>query len=63
MHQVIHLKWVHFFKNYIYLFIFGCAGSLYGLYGLSLVAVSRGYSLLAEHRLPIVVAPLAEHGL
>ena len=51
-------------KNYIYLFIFGCSGSSYGLYGLSLAAVSRGYSLVAEHRPPIAVASLvAEHRL
>ena len=29
----------------------------------SLVAVSRGYSLVAVHRLFIVVASLLEHGL
>ena len=35
-----------FFKKYIYLFIFGCVGSSLQHPGPSLVAVSRGYSLL-----------------
>ena len=37
---------IFFFNLYIYLFIFGCVGSSLLCRGLSLVAVSRGYSLL-----------------
>ena len=51
--------------NYIsfYLFIYGCAGFLL-LCRLSLVAASRGYSLVAVRGLLIAVASLiAEHGL
>ena len=52
------------FKN-IYLFmniIFGCAG-LCCVLGLSLAAASRGYSLVAVHRLLTAVSLLvAEHG-
>ena len=41
----------------------GCAGSLV-LCGLTLVAASRGYSLIAMHRILNAVASLAaEHGL
>ena len=53
-----------FFSNFIYL-----AQALLGLHcceGFSLVLVSRGYSLVAAHRLPIVVASLVaqhRHGL
>ena len=43
-------------KNF-YLFILGCAGCLL-LHGFSLVAVSRDYSLVAVHGLPIVGASL-----
>ena len=39
-----HAKVVFFFS--IYLFIFGCAGSLFPLHGLSLIVASGGYSLL-----------------
>ena len=45
------------------MFIFGCAGSSL-LHGLSLVAESRGYSLVVVCRLLIAVASLVlEHGL
>ena len=49
--------------NFIYLFIYGCVGySL--LRGLSLVAASRSYSLLAVRGLLIAVASLVvEHWL
>ena len=54
-----HLS-IPYFLN---LFLFGCPGSLM-LHGLSLVAVSRGYSILALHGLLIAVAsPDAEHRL
>ena len=45
------------------LFYFGCIGSSLP-HGLSLVAVSRGYSLVAVHKFLIAVASLVEeHGL
>ena len=49
------------FKNsFIYLFVFGCAGSLL----LHLVAESEGYTLVAESGLLIAVVSLVvEHGL
>ena len=52
-------------KNlFIYLFIFWWCHVFITMYGLSLVAVSRGYSLVKVHRLLIVVASLvAEHRL
>ena len=51
------------FLKYFHFFIFGCAGSLL-LSRFSLVVASRGYSLVVEHRLLIVVASLvSEHGL
>ena len=52
-----------FLHVYFYLFIFGCAGSSL-LHGLSLVVVSRGYSLVAVCGLLTALASLvAEHGL
>ena len=46
------------------IFIFGCTGSFVVVERLSLVAASRGYSLLAVLGVLIVVASLvAEHGL
>ena len=49
--------------NFVYLFIFGCAGSLF-VQGLSLVVASRGYSLVAGCGLLMAVASLVvEHGL
>ena len=50
---------------FVYLFILGCAG-FFGRFcmGFSLVAESRGYSLVAVRGLLIVVASLVvEHGL
>ena len=48
-------------KTFIYLFLLHWV--LVAVCRLSLVAVSRGYSLVAVHRLLIVVASLvAEHG-
>ena len=45
------------------LFIYGCAGSSCCV-GFSLVAASRGYSVVVVHWLLTTVAPLApEHGL
>ena len=44
------------------IYFFGCAGSLL-LRGVSLVRVSRGYSLVAVQRLLIAVASLVEHRL
>ena len=42
----------HIFRKYIYLLIFGCAGSV------------RPHALFAVHKLLIVAAsPVAEHGL
>ena len=41
-----------------YLSIFGCAGVFVAVHGLSLVAVSGGYSLVVVHGLLIVVASL-----
>ena len=41
---------------FIYLFIFGCAGSSFAVRRLSLVAASRGYSLVVVCGLLIVVA-------
>ena len=41
---------------FIYLFIFGCAGSSFAVCRLSLVAASRGYSLVVVCGLLIVVA-------
>ena len=47
---------------YFILYIFGCAGSLLLAHGLSLVAASGGYSLVAIQGLLTVVASLvAEH--
>lgn len=43
-------------KNYLILFMFGCAGSWVLRAGFSLVALSRGYSPVAEHELLIAVA-------
>ena len=43
---------------FIYLFIFGRAGSL-SLGDFSLVVVSRGYFLVAVHGFPFAVASLA----
>ena len=52
-----------FLHVYFYSFIFGCAGSSL-LHGLSLVVVSRGYSLVAVCGLLTALASLvAEHGL
>ena len=49
--------------NFIHLFIFGCAGCSYCT-GFSLVAASRGCSLVAMCRLLILVASLvSEHSL
>ena len=62
---------------FIYLFIFGCAGSSFAVCRLSLVVASRGYSLVAVRGLLIAVAsvvaeqrlysaqasPVAAHGL
>ena len=52
----------------IHVFFFGCAGLRWGTWGsllqrrLSLVAVSRGYTLVAVHRLLVVLASfVAEH--
>ena len=51
-------------ENIFYLFSFGCAGSCFLLCGLSLVAVSGGYSLVVVDGLLTAVASLvAEHGL
>ena len=45
--SALHLLFSLFFKKkIIYLFIFGCIGSLLLCVGFSLVAVSRGYSSL-----------------
>ena len=41
-HSLYHI----FLKKFCYLFIFGCAGSSLLCEGLSLVAASRGYSLV-----------------
>ena len=41
---------------FIYLFIYGCAGSSFAVCRLSLVAASRGYSLVAVRGLLIAVA-------
>ena len=46
----------------ICLFTFGCAG-LHHCTGFPLVAERGGYSLVAVHGLPTVVAALVEHGL
>jgi len=55
----LHYSW----GKILYFFIFGCALSLL-LHRLSLVAVSRGSSLVVVHRLLTAVASLvAEHGL
>ena len=51
-----------FFKTFIYLFIFGCAGSSL-LHAFSLVAAYRGYSLVEVRALLIAKASVAEHGL
>ena len=62
---------------FFYLFIFGCAGSSFAVCRLSIVAASRGYSLVAVRGLLIEVAsvvaeqrlysaqasPVAAHGL
>ena len=53
-----HLHFSFFFFNY--LFIFGCTGSSSLL---SLVAASRGYSLVSGHVLLIAVAFVVEHRL
>ena len=47
-----------FKKKIIYLFIFGCTGSLMGVHGLSLIAASGGSSLVVVPRLLQAVAPL-----
>ena len=51
-----------FSYNFIYLFIFGCAGLLLLHVGFSLVAVSRGYSVVAVDGLLFAVASFAEPG-
>ena len=52
-----------FFNNFIYLFIYGCAGSSL-LCGFSLVVESEGSLVAAMLRLLIVVSsPVAEHWL
>ena len=48
-------------EEFIY-FIFDCAG-LHCCVGFCLVADSRGYSLVAVHRLLIAAASLGQHGL
>ena len=56
---------VLFEKNhFIYLFVFGCAGSLLLCTGYSLVEASRACSLVAvPRRLPVVASLAAEQGL
>ena len=49
-------------SSHIYLFMFGCAGSLL-LCRLSLVVVSRGYSAVVEYALVIALASLVKHRL
>lgn len=56
MHQVIHLKWVHLKK--LCLYIFGCAGSLYGLYGLSPSCCEQGLLSSCRTQPSIAVATL-----
>ena len=48
-----------YYLNFFYPFIFGCAGSLL-LRGLSLIAASGGYSLVAVHRFLLAAAFLVE---
>ena len=60
-----HVSGCFFFpNNFIYLIIFGYAGSLLLRVGLSVVSKSRDYSLVAVLQLLIAAASLvAEHGL
>ena len=54
---------MHFLKLiFIYLFIFGCTGSLLLLY-FSLVAANRGYSSCVFRLLIVVAFLVVEHGL
>ena len=53
----LHCILSFFSKIFIYLLIFGCAGSSL-LSSLSLVVTSGGYSLVVVHRLLILVASL-----
>ena len=53
---------VYLFMSNLVIFTFGCAESLLLCTGFSLVAASRGYSLLVGHGLLITVASfVAEH--
>ena len=59
--RVLDTRWIVFFKLINY---FLTALRLLGGCGLSLVLVSRGYSLIAVHRVLIVVTSLvAQHRL
>ena len=51
---MFHVAIVYLFKIFLILFIFGCARCSL-LRGLSLIAVSRGHSLVAMGRLLIAV--------
>ena len=56
------LMYIHF--NFIYLFIFGCAGSSLLLEGFLSSCGERGLLFVAMHQLPTAVAsPTAEHRL
>ena len=62
MHSV-NLVYIPNFYNFIYLFVFGCAG-LHSCMDFSLVVASLGFSLGVVCGLLIAVASLvAEHGL
>ena len=51
------------YETLFYSFIFGCAGSSLRYSSISLIAVSRGYSVVAMCRLFTVVASLVKHRL
>ena len=51
------MVWLFYIYVILFIYLFGCAGSSL-LRGFSLVAVSRGCSGVAGHRLLIVVASL-----
>ena len=60
-YHIVNLSIHFFFKKNLF---FCCTGSSWLLHGLSLVAVSGGYSLAVVHGFLIAVAsPVAEHKL
>ena len=54
------VSFITYLKTFLFIYFWLCWLSL-SAYGLSLIVVSRDYSLVALHRLFIAVASLVEH--